>query len=127
MTFAFERSSDWALIKSIMTHPRIYPHITDDFAVPAAEFEPVRSAELLYVVVRERDQALGLFLLEPRGGVQAEVHTCLMPAGWIRDSRAIATQAMVWLWENCPQVERLTTTVPRNNSLPYVLHRLSAW
>lgn len=117
MTFAFERSTDWTLIKRIMTHPRIYPHITDDFAPPAAAFEPVQSEELLYLLVREGDQALGLFLLEPRGGVTAEVHTCLMPKGWIRDSRAIAGQAMAWVWENCPQIERLTTTVPRNNSL----------
>lgn len=115
--FTFERSTDWPLIRGIMTHPRVWPHISDDFSPAPADFQPNESDALLYVVVREGDHALGLFLLEPHGGVEAEVHTCLLPTGWLRDSRAIATQAVAWLWANCPQVERLTTRVPQNNTL----------
>lgn len=117
VAFAFHRSTDWPLIRQIMTHPRVWPHISDDYSPAPADFQPNPDPGLCYVVVEDGPVTLGLFLLEPHGGVHAEVHTCLLPAGWIRDSREIARQAMAWLWANCPQVERLTTTVPRNNSL----------
>lgn len=116
-TFTFSRTTDWPRIRQIMTHPRVWPHITDDFAPPVEEFEPNRNPELLYLLCEDGPVTLGLFLLEPHGGIHAEVHTCLLPAGWVRDSRTIASQAMAWFWENCPQVQRLTTVVPRNNSL----------
>lgn len=115
--FTFEGSTDYALIRTVMTHPRVWPAISDDFSPPRESFEPSTAPELCYVVVRDVGLVLGLFLLTPHNGVHVEVHTCLLPCGWIRGSRAIATQAMAWLWENCPQIERLTTTVPRNNSL----------
>ncbi len=117
MVFTFHRSTDWPLIRSIMTHPRVWPHISDDCTGPAEQFTLVEHELVAYIVVEEDEKPLGLFLLEQHNGVHAEVHTCLLPVAWVRDSRAIATQAVAWLWENCPQLERLTTTVPQNNTL----------
>jgi RimJ/RimL family protein N-acetyltransferase len=116
-TFTFHRSTDWPLIQRIMTHPRVWPHISDDFSPAPEEFTPAEHPALCYVVAEEGETTLGLFILEQRGGVQVEVHTCLLPVGWSRGSREIARQAVAWLWRNCPRVERLTTAVPQNNSL----------
>lgn len=115
--FTFHRSTDSALIQRIMTHPRVWPHISDDSAPPAADFKPQVAPSLCYVMVEDGETAIGLFLLEQRGAVHVEVHTCLLPTAWVRGSREIASQAVAWLWANCPEIERLTTTVPRNNSL----------
>jgi RimJ/RimL family protein N-acetyltransferase len=113
----FERSTDWGLITAIMTHRRVWPHISDDFSGPPGEFVPVDHPSFWYVVVREGTLPLGLFLLQPHNGVHWEVHTCLMPSGWRRGSREIARQAIAWLWQNATQLQRLTTKVPKNNLL----------
>lgn len=115
--FAFERSTDWGLITAIMTHPRVWPHIADDFSGSPEDFTPCEHPSFWYVVVREGGPALGLFLLQPHNGVHWEVHTCLLPAGWKRGSREIAREAIAWLWREAPQLQRLTTKVPQNNSL----------
>jgi RimJ/RimL family protein N-acetyltransferase len=117
MQFTFHGSTDWALIKRIMTHPRVWPHISDDFSPEPQEFVPVDNPALCYLVIMDGETPLGLFLFTPHNGCHVEVHTCLLPAAWARGSREIARQALVWLWSNCPQIERLTTTVPQNNLL----------
>jgi RimJ/RimL family protein N-acetyltransferase len=115
--FSFEYSHDWPLIKWIMTHPRVWPHISDDASPEPDKFEPTDHPSIAYLLARDRELPLGLWVLEQRGAVQVEVHTCLLPAAWLRDSRAIGRLAQAWLWEHCPDLERLTTTVPKNNSL----------
>jgi RimJ/RimL family protein N-acetyltransferase len=115
--FTFEPSSDWPLIKRIMTDPRVWPHISDDFSPEPENFRPVENPALCYVLVKDEHRPIGLFLLHPHNGCHVEVHTCLLPAAWVRGSREIARQAVAWLWGNCPQIERLTTNVPQNNSL----------
>ncbi len=115
--FTFHRSTDWPLIRRMMTHPRVWPHISDDFAPAPAEFAPADNPGFCYVMVEDGDTPIGLFLLQAHNGCHVEVHTCLLPAGWVRGSREIARQAVAWLWPNCPQIERLTTTVPQNNLL----------
>lgn len=117
MTFTFSKCEEWDRIHRIMTHPRIWPWITDDYAGPPESFHVHHHETLCYVLVEEGARTMGLFLLEQHNGCHVEVHTCLLPAAWLRDSRAIAAQAVAWLWENCPQIERLTTTVPQNNML----------
>ncbi len=114
--FTFENCTDYALIRQIMTHPRVWAAIADDFSPSPELFRPAISTELVYVLVRHHDLPIGLFLLTAHNGVHCEVHTCLLPSGPF-NAREVATQAMAWLWSKAPQIQRLTTTVPRNNSL----------
>jgi RimJ/RimL family protein N-acetyltransferase len=115
--FTFENCTDYALIRKIMTSPRVWAAISDDFSPSPELFRPTISTELCYVLVRHNDLPIGLFLLTAHNGVHCEVHTCLLPTAYVRGSREIGKQAIAWLWKNAPQIERLTTTVPRNNSL----------
>lgn len=113
----FSRSDDWPLIREIMTHPRVWPHISEDTSPSVDEFVPCEHESFWYVLVSNDTGPLGLFLLQPHNGVHWEVHTCLLPAGWIHGSRAIAAEAIAWLWRHAPRLERLTTIVPQNNLL----------
>ena len=49
----FERSQDYELIRRIMTHPRVFPHISDDSSPAAEEFRPVESDVFWYVILRD--------------------------------------------------------------------------
>src|SRR6516165_7128124 len=60
---SFERSQDWELIRGIMLNPKIWTHISDDSTPPAEEWEPVQAEHIWYVIVRDGEEVLGLFML----------------------------------------------------------------
>lgn len=101
-----------------MTHPNIYPHITDDGCPPVEQFEPVISPAIWYVEARDNDVLLGLWAFVPQNAVCWEVHTCLLPHAW-GDTAAIAAKELAsWIWENT-DCRRIVTTVPAYNRLAY--------
>ena len=107
----FERTNDFELVATILNHPDIYPHITDDNS--PAVLSPTLNELTWYVAVRgDRDELLGLWLLVPQNSICWEVHTCLPKAAHYRD---IGRQALEWLWANAPKVQRVVTAVPENN------------
>lgn len=112
----FERSRDFDLIRKIMTHPRVYPHITDDGSPPVEEFHPIESSDLWYVVVRNGDTVLGLWVFVPQNGVCWEVHTCLLPVAYGELGQQAAKEMAAWVWKYTP-CRRIITNVPEFNRL----------
>lgn len=112
----FERTQDYSLIRRIMAHPRVYPHITDDACPPVEEFHPVESPEIWYVVVRAGEQLLGMWCFFPQNHVTWEVHTCLLPAAYGEIGREAAKRMASWIWQNTP-CRRIITNVPAFNRL----------
>jgi RimJ/RimL family protein N-acetyltransferase len=116
MEMQFDRSWDWQLIKGVVTHPRVYPHISDDFCPPAEQWEPNRHESIWYVVVRDGGELLGLWMFVPHNAICWEIHTCLLPSAWGRRAREAAQQGWAWLWANSSCV-RVITDVPECNRL----------
>src|SRR3954469_1709775 len=116
----FERTEDLELVRSILTHPRIYPWITDDACPPAAEFYPLDHPAVWYVLVREQlcgaARELGLLMFVPQGAACWEGHTCLLPIAWGRRAAAAAAGAAEWIFEQT-SCSRIVTTVPAYNRL----------
>jgi RimJ/RimL family protein N-acetyltransferase len=112
----YERTEDLELVRSIMTHPRVYPHITDDGSPAAAEFQPVNHPAIWYVLARDGDELLGLYMFIPQGAACWEVHTCLLPASWGARAAAAAAGAAAWLFERTT-CRRIVTSVPSYNRL----------
>jgi RimJ/RimL family protein N-acetyltransferase len=112
----FERTHDMELVRGVMRHPKIYPHLTDDGCPPAEEFEPMDHPAVWYVRVLDGDEFLGLWVFAPENAVCWRVHTCLLPAAWGKRAREAAVQMAAWIWENTP-CRRLVTTVPSHNRL----------
>ena len=71
-----------------------------DGACPPEEYQPPCDEAIWYVLVKENDEVLGLFLIIPQTNVCAQVHTCLLPAG--RNGKAVLIYrcGIAWLWEN---------------------------
>lgn len=116
MTLTFERTRDYALVRAIATHPRVWEHISDDATAPREQWQPAEHEAFWYVLVRDADEDLGFFLLTPHNAVCWEIHTCLLPRAWGARARDAAAGIVAWLWANTP-AERLVTTVPASNRL----------
>ncbi len=113
----FERTTDLVLIRKILTHPRIWPWITDDGAPDREQFQPTPAGEhVWYVLVWDVAELLGLFIFHPHNSVTWEVHTCLLPKSWGERATRAAVGVQAWLWAQTDW-QRIVTTVPANNRL----------
>lgn len=108
-------TEDYGLIKSIMTHPRIWRFIGDDQAPPPEQFEVPRSSSILYLLAKDDDETLGVFLFAAQNSVCMESHHCLLPQSWGARARDAAKKAITWLFTNtrCVRIVGSTPTCNR--------------
>jgi hypothetical protein len=114
----FERTRDLALVRGILTHPAIWPHITDDGSPSIEDFEPADPEAVIYLVARDGADLLGLWMAVPRNAVELEVHTCLLPVTWGPRAAIAGREAIEWVWANT-RARRIVTSVPEPNRLAH--------
>lgn len=111
--FKAVRTEDEMLIASILTHPTILPHITDDGTTSLTSFI---NPNLFWIAIYDDKELLGMFLSHPHNTVTYESHTCLLPNAYGTRSVQAAHTYMDWMfkWTAC---EKLITNVPEYNKL----------
>lgn len=112
-----ERTFDYAFVRRVITHPKVFPWVTDDGSPSAKDYQPVTGEGVFYIAIENE----GLFVFMPENCVTASIHTCLTPALWGRSEEA-ARLAIQWMFEKT-KFQRITTTVPENNPLAMRLAR----
>lgn len=117
-----KRTTDMELVRSVITHPAVYPWCCDDAAPRAEDFAPLPADgdRALYVLVTD-GQACGVFAFYQQNTVTTEAHTCVLPQMWGRTHLA-AQAAIAWVFEHTG-FERITTSVPQDNPLAARLAR----
>lgn len=110
------RTFDYRLIRDIVTNPRLYPHIANDFHPDASEFEPNHNAAIFYMLVTDDAQVLGVCtahsIITPEIW---EIHHALLPSAWPRTAE-IAALFERWLFTETPCQVAVGHT-PANNKL----------
>lgn len=112
----FERTFDYELVKRIVTHPRIYPHVADDFAAKPEDWQATENDSIWYVLAKECAEVLGLFIFIPQYAICWDVHTCLLPLSYGAKAKEAGKGIIEWIWANTPCL-RITTVVPEYNRL----------
>lgn len=112
----FERSFDYPLIRAILTVPAIWRHISDDGSPAPADYQPIESELLWYVLVWDEKELLGLWMFHPHNTVCWEVHTALLPNAWGERARQAARQMTDWIWAHTPCC-RIITNVPETERI----------
>lgn len=90
-----ERTFDYDLVDSILTHPEIYKTIADDFAPPANEFKTPRSEEIIYLI---DDQAIGVMVYSPASQIVMDCHVQVLPEHRKERALAFGKAVIEWLW-----------------------------
>lgn len=114
-----ERSTDSALIKRVITHPAIYPHVADDFSPPPAAYSAeglVGHPQVYFLAAWDGDELLGLGMFHAHNAVMYEAHTCLLPNAWGERGTRAARAAMRWIFGNTP-CRKIVSLVPDGNVL----------
>ena len=104
---------DEAKIKTTVTHPAIWPHVSDD-SCKVDDYTPHMNGVLWLEVVE--DQSLGVYLVHPHNSVTYEIHTCLLPIAWGSKARQAGKLVLDWMFANTP-CQKVITQVPQTNAL----------
>lgn len=117
-----ERTFDREFVNEVITHPRIYPHVSQDFAPAPAEFDcgPIMAVpDALFLVPMDGEERCGVFMVHPHSAIVHEVHTCILPQYWGRSVEA-GRALIEWVFDNTKCL-KLLTLVPDHNDLAYRL------
>lgn len=113
----FERTTDWDLIRSVMTHPKLWEASADDFAPAREEFQPRKEPGIWYVALRAAGrELLGLFILAPQNAICWEIHARMLPGTWGLLASLAAHGIVEWIWAHTP-CRRIVTHIPSTNRL----------
>jgi hypothetical protein len=107
--------ADSALIQSTLTHPLVYPRITDDGS-PAVDKFQVVFGNYGYLGAWDAETFLGLWMCVRVNAATIEVHTCLLPLAAGPKGLQAANACAAWIWANT-DFDRIVTNVPEFNRL----------
>jgi hypothetical protein len=102
------------LVREILTHPKIFPWITDDGSPARSEYQPPDHPAIWYVLVFDGEELLGLWMFVPENCATLKVHTCLLPGHGFHRARRAARLMAQWIWDHTT-CQRIITDVPRFN------------
>ena len=104
------RTTDREYIRSVFTHPAIYPHVSDDYAPPPEVWEPpIEGAAYL-----RPEEGGACFMVHPHNRVMWEVHSAVLPE-FRGKSKEYAEGVVRWVAQNTP-CKCFTTLVPEGNA-----------
>ena len=104
------RTTDREYIRSVFTHPAIYPHVCDDYAPKAEAWEPVLSEDVIYL---RPEEGGACFMVHPHNRVMWEVHSAVLPE-FRNKSKEYAAGVVRWVAQHTP-CRCFTTLVPEGN------------
>jgi hypothetical protein len=109
----FERTTDAALIRGVITHPAVFPFMFSDGGPTAEEYEPPVIDGLWYVAARIDGALAGVFIFVPQTAVWYDAHVCVLP-----HARPKATElykgVLAWVRANTP-CRKVTGNIPVYN------------
>lgn len=117
-TFSFSRTTDYELVRCILTHPKLWNRITDDGAPSREDFRPVESPAVWYVLVRDAGELLGVWAFVQQNAVTWEIHVALLPNALAPKgrSREAFRHLLDWFWAQSG-AQRIIAAVPEYNRL----------
>lgn len=112
----FERTRNYEQVAEIMTHPRIYAWIADDFYPSPENFTPHQGENIWYLLAFDGEELLGLYITHPINAVLWEAHIALLPNAWGPRAIELAEAFLGFLWEYTA-AEKLVGLIPSCNTL----------
>lgn len=114
------RSTDYPLIRALITHPTQWRAASDDFSPSREEFQPNEDPRIVYLIASDDTGPFGLFTLLPQNGVCFEIHCAMMPSAWGKQSTEALKKAIAFMWALTP-ARRIVASIPASNRLAIAL------
>lgn len=115
-----ERTTDADLVRSVVTHPEIYPFISDDHSPAVEDYAPPVADGIYWLACYSGNALAGLFMAHPWNGITYEIHTCILPAFRGVRAREATAAVLAWIFSNTNCL-KLVTHVPVWNEAAFRL------
>ena len=110
-----EQTDDLAFVRSVFTHPKVWPFICDDGMNDPELYQPVNMPGVVYVMPRDAGLPMGCLMLVDQNAVTMELHSALLPQYRGAQTAQVFRALLAWLPEQFPGIRRLRTWVPGYN------------
>jgi RimJ/RimL family protein N-acetyltransferase len=114
--FIVFRSRDYAAIRKLALHPRIFPSISDDYTNDRESWKPTESELLIYLLAKDDQGIFGFAAFIPQTHVQYGAHMAFLPRSYGNLALTAFKEMLAWMWRET-KARRLVGEVPRNNHL----------
>lgn len=112
------QSVDTERIRDVLTHPSIFPHVTDDGSPAPSEYAPPIGDGIYWLEPLNGCAPMGFFLYVMLNSIEAEVHTAILPEHRGAAALEAARAGLRWMVGNTP-CRKVITRVPAPNRLAY--------
>lgn len=114
-----ERTQDAELIRGVVTHDSIWPHVSEDCASREA-WEPIIHDMVYELAIYDDAGFGGCFILIPESSICWQVHTCILPSHRGEKARQATRLCAEWMFSNT-ECQHIITKVPSYNRPAYKL------
>lgn len=114
---------DLEYVNYVITHPSIYPFVSDDGSPPVGSFDASNTLKLegIYFMKPVIDnKEIGLFFLHPWNTICYEVHTCILPEYRGKMAVRACKELKDYMFSNTPCM-KIVTHIPVNNKPAQIL------
>ena len=113
-TITVERSHDYAAIRALLQHPRVFPHISDDFT--GQVWEVPKNDLIVYLLASDGDGPFGFGIFIPRTNIIFEGHIAFLPRSYGAQAARAFKEILAWMWANTA-ARRIVGELVRSNTL----------
>jgi RimJ/RimL family protein N-acetyltransferase len=117
-------STDLTTIRAILTHPRLWPSISDDFSGSPEDFQPFSNEAIFYVLVSSGDKPIGVWMFVKQSPTWHEIHVAFLPKAWGVKANQAARMLAPWVWANTT-AQCISARIPAYNRAAIAFARRS--
>lgn len=114
--FSIFRSRDYSAIRALAIHPRVFPHISDDFTRDPKTWQPVESEFAVHLLAKDEEGIFGLGVFLARTHCEYEAHMAFLPRSYGNLAQSSFKTMIAWMWQNST-ARRLIGEIERSNTL----------
>ncbi len=122
---SFEPTTDTEIIKRIVTEPRIWADIKDDFDGDPADYEPKVHPQVVYILVKDGEVLLGMLIFSLHSAICWEVTIMMLKAGLGR-ALEVGKAGIHWIFRRTRCV-RIIGRVLKSNRLALKLNKAAGF
>jgi RimJ/RimL family protein N-acetyltransferase len=100
------------LVRSIIIHPKIYPHVSDDGSPSPEDF--IAPPNVTYCLIHEGEDIGGVYIIVPVNFICCDIHTCILPHWWGEKAKKSILDFVEWIFKETAY-EKIISWIPDNN------------
>ena len=110
------RTRDYRAIRELILHPRVFPHVCDDFTSNPDTWKPVESDLVTYLLATDEKGPFGLGIFIPDTWACWKSHMAFLPRSYGNQALTSFKTMLGWMWQNT-SARRLVGEIARENKL----------